>query len=171
MDIKIFQTLEYINNRLANIEHNIARIDEKLEFSLCLQRNHLIRVKNGELIDDSMILYAKPYNDLSPQQAYEVFKNQNMNFIILDVTESTYNNTNKIREAIHIPLDQIPTRYVEIQNKTTPILVISEKGVRSILACESLIKKGYFNVNNISGGYEFWPDAKIPDYPLEEQSA
>ena len=117
MDIRIFQTLEYINNRLANIEKNISRIDEKLVFSLSLQRNHLIRVKNGELIDDSMILYGKPYNDLSPQQAYEIFKNQNMDFIILDVTDSTYKNSNKIREAIHIPLDQISKRYARSNEK------------------------------------------------------
>ena len=32
MELKAFQMLEYINNRLSNIEKNIARIDEKLEF-------------------------------------------------------------------------------------------------------------------------------------------
>jgi rhodanese-related sulfurtransferase len=36
-------------------------------------------------------------------------------------------------------------------------MIISENGLRSIQACELLIKKGFFNINNISGGHEFWP--------------
>ena len=36
-------------------------------------------------------------------------------------------------------------------------MIISENGLRSIQACEMLVKKGFFNINNISGGYEFWP--------------
>ena len=41
MDLKSFQMLEFINSRLNNIEKNIARIDEKLDFSITLQRNHM----------------------------------------------------------------------------------------------------------------------------------
>ena len=42
MDLKSFQMLEFINSRLSNIEKNISRIDEKLDFSITLQRNHLV---------------------------------------------------------------------------------------------------------------------------------
>ena len=73
MSLRIFQMLEYMNSRLSNIEKNIARIDEKLDFSIALQRNHLIRIKNGDFIDDTMILMGRPYNDLNPHKAFEVF--------------------------------------------------------------------------------------------------
>ena len=43
MDLKIFQMLEFINSRLNNIEKNITRMDEKLDFSITLQRNHLVQ--------------------------------------------------------------------------------------------------------------------------------
>lgn len=36
MDLKAFQLLDYISNRLTNIEKNIQRIDEKLEMSLAI---------------------------------------------------------------------------------------------------------------------------------------
>ena len=72
MDLKIFQMLEFMNNRLSNIEKNISRMEEKLDFSIMLQRNHLIRVKNGEEIDDQTILLGRPYNDLSPHRAYQI---------------------------------------------------------------------------------------------------
>jgi len=158
MELKAFQMLDYINNRLANIEKNITRIDEKLEFSITLQRNHLIRVKNGHMIDDNMILMGRPYNDLTPANAFEIYQNANMDYILLDVTKQSFQPPKRLDGAIHIPLEELKTRYVEITNRTTPILTISEMGLRSIQACELLVKKGHFNINNISGGYEFWPE-------------
>jgi rhodanese-related sulfurtransferase len=156
VDLKSFQMLEVINSRLSNIEKNIARIDEKLEFSITLQRNHLVRVKNGEEIDDSMILMGRPYNDISPQRAWSIYNNPNIDFIVLDVTGRNFKGVH-LDEALQIPMEELHVRYIEIPSKTVPILVISENGLRSIQACEFLVKKGFFNINNVSGGYEFWP--------------
>ena len=157
MDLKVFQLLDFINNRLTNIEKNIARIDEKLDFSIALSRNHLIRIKNDEPLDDSMVLLGSPYNDLSPQRAFELYSNIDLDFMVLDVSAKEYKAPLALDSVIKIPLEELGRRYAEISNKTTPILVMSEKGVRSIAACELMVKKGFFNMNNISGGYEFWP--------------
>lgn len=157
MDIlKIFQKLESIENRLINVEKNLARMDEKMDFSIALMRNQLIKVKNDEEISDNNILYGSPYNELTPQQAMKIYNNINASYMILDVSNNDYNPPVKLNGLIRLPLEQLKTRYSEITNKTIPILVISEKGVRSISACELLVKKGYFNVNNIAGGYQFW---------------
>lgn len=156
VDLKSFQMLEFINSRLSNIEKNIARIDEKLDFSITLQRNHLVRVKNGEEIDDQMILMGRPYNDLSPQKAWSIYNNPNLDFFVLDVTSRKFEGE-RLEEALHIPLEELNIRFAEIPNRTVPILIISENGLRSIQACELLVKKGFFNINNISGGYQFWP--------------
>jgi len=169
MDLKIFQMLEFINSRLSNIEKNIARMDEKLDFSIMLQRNHLVRVKNGEAIDDNMILMGRPYNDLSPQKAYSVYSNPNIDFIVLDVTSKSWTGT-RLDGAVHIPLEELNVRFVEVPSKTVPVMVISENGLRSIQACETLVKKGFFNINNVSGGYEFWP-GKTPEPTKEEEPA
>jgi len=157
VDLKFYQMLEFINNRLTNIERNISKVDEKLDYSLALQRNHLIRVKNGEFIDDNMILMGLPYNDLNPQQAFEIYENADMDYIIVDVSRQEQFAPVKLDGTVKIPLEELDRRYAEIQSKTTPVLVISETGLRSIKACELLVKKGFFNVNNISGGYKFWP--------------
>jgi rhodanese-related sulfurtransferase len=163
VDLKLYQMLEFMNNRLTNIERNITRIDEKLDYSLALQRNHLIRVKNGEFIDDNMILMGLPYNDLSPKRALEIYENPDMDYIILDVSSTGYSPSVKLDGVIKIPFEDLDMRYAEIQNKTTPVLIISEVGLRSIKACELLVKKGFFNVNNISGGYKFWPTESGPE--------
>ena len=156
MDLKIFQMLEFINSRLNNIEKNITRMDEKLDFSITLQRNHLVRIKNGEEIDDNMILMGRPYNDINPQKAWGIYNNPNIDFIILDVSQKSFQGT-RLKDAICIPLEEIHIRFVEIPSKTVPVMIISENGLRSIQACELLVKRGFFNINNISGGYEFWP--------------
>ena len=157
MSLKLFQMLEFMNNRLSNIEKNISRLEEKLDFSIALQRNHLIRVKNGEEVDDNMILYGRPYNDLSPQQAHKLTSNPDADYVLLDVSSQDFRPKNRIQESIHIPLEELDRRYAEVQSRTLPLMVISEKGVRSIQACEKLVRKGFFNINNISGGYDFWP--------------
>lgn len=157
MDIKIFQMLEFMNSRLSNIEKNIARMEEKLDFSIMIQRNHLIRIKNGEEIDDQMIIMGRPYNDLSPHRAFQIYNNPNLDFILLDVSHRTYTAPVQINGIVKIPLEELNMRFVEIQSKTLPILIMSENGLRSIQAAELLIKKGFFNINNISGGYEYWP--------------
>lgn len=156
MDLKIFQMLEFINSRLNNIEKNITRMDEKLDFSITLQRNHLVRIKNGEEIDDNMILMGRPYNDINPQKAWGIYNNDNIDFFVLDVSQKSYQGP-RLNEAIQIPLEELHIRFVEIPSKTVPVMIISENGLRSIQACEMLVKKGFFNINNISGGYEFWP--------------
>lgn len=156
MDLKIFQMLEFINSRLNNIEKNISRMDEKLDFSITLQRNHLVRIKNGEEVDDNMILMGRPYNDLPPQKAWSIYNNPNIDFIILDVSIKAFQGP-RLKDALQIPLEELHIRFVEIPSKTIPVLIISENGLRSITACELLVKKGFFNINNISGGHEFWP--------------
>lgn len=160
MDLKIFQMLEFINSRLNNIEKNINRIDEKLDFAITLQRNHLVRVKNGEEIDDNMILMGRPYNDLSPQRAWNIFNNPNIDFIIVDVSQKNY-QVERLEGSLHIPLEELNVRFVEIPSKTVPVMLISENGLRSIQACELLVKKGFFNIDNISGGHQFWPGNKV----------
>lgn len=156
--------LEFINSRLNNIEKNISRIDEKLDFSITLQRNHLVRVKNGEEIDDSMILMGRPYNDITPQRAWSIYNNPNIDFFVLDVSSKTFTGA-KLNEAVHIPIEELHIRFCEIPSKTIPILVISENGLRSIQACELLVKKGFFNINNVSGGHEFWPGKETNHEP------
>ncbi len=143
MDLKIFQMLEFINSRLNNIEKNIGRIEEKLDFSITLQRNHLVRVKNGEEVDDNMILMGRPYNDISPQKAWSIYNNPNIDFIVLDVTSKSFKG-NHLEEALRVPLEELHIRFVEIPSKTIPLLIISENGLRSIQACEILVKKGFF---------------------------
>ncbi|MBL7665741.1 MAG: rhodanese-like domain-containing protein [Bacteriovoracaceae bacterium] len=158
LDSNILESLNMIQGRLSNIEKKLVEIEEKVELSVAIQRNHLLRIKHGEPISDQMILTGTPYNDLSPEKAWELYQNQELDFFLIDVAHAQFQAPVNLPEAIKIPLEDLPQRFNEISNHTTPVLLISEDGVRSIQACELLAKKGYYNVNNISGGYLHWPD-------------
>ena len=144
-------------------------LEQKIEELIKIQRNHLVRIKNGEQVPDEFIENGRKYLDISPEKAWKLYHNKDYDFIFLDVSEKESNPKNKILEAIQIPWSEFEERFIEIQNKTTPILVISEEGTNSILACEFLAKHGFYNCNNISGGYLYWQGHQLKD--INEKTA
>src|SRR5690606_38551054 len=109
-----------------------------------VQRNHLIRVKNHEEVSDDFIYHGRKYQDLSPEKAWKLYNDKDYDFVLIDVSSKEYQPERKIPEAHHIPWEEFKERFFEITTKTTPILVISEDGTNSVLACEFLISRGYF---------------------------
>ena len=87
-------------------------------------------------------------------------------FILLDVrTDSEYFLSN-IKEAIHIPMNQIPNNLESI-DKNKEIIVQCKSGKRSAKVCEFLLNNNYNNVKNLSGGILAWAkeiDPKIIVY-------
>lgn len=164
MSQDLLDMLEKINSRLDSMEKTLAHVEEKTTLAIQILRNHLIRVKNHETINDNIIIQGRPYNDLSPQMAYKMYKDNNKDFLMLDVSKDGSPIINRPNECLHIPLEELAHRYFEIQSKTTPILIISEDGLRSIKACEFLAAREFYNLNNISGGYEYWPEKNDQTY-------
>lgn len=167
----LFFNINKILNRLDQIEKKIDDLEEKMENSLAIQRCHIMRVKNNEELSDQYILEGHKYSDISPDKAYRIYQQKDADFILLDVSAKDYNPVVEMSEAIHIPLEELNIRYREITNKATTILVISEDGTKSVRACELLNEHGYYNVNNISGGYKFWPEFRLKEVPSHQESA
>ncbi len=152
--------MDLIQSRLNHIENNILRIEEKFDLITKIQSTHLLRIKNHEELSDDYVLNQRAYNDLSPEKAARIYHDTNADFILLDVSEINAKKTVQFKEALNIPLEQIASRTHEIPNQAASIMVISEDGTRSILACEILNQLGYFNISNISGGHQYWPVEK-----------
>lgn len=109
------------------------------------------------LIINSFVLYGCAEVDSSSSISVEELKKEMKNdkdIVILDVrTEQEFvGEMNKIPEAVHIPLQEIETRYNELEKyKDKEIMVICRTGRRSGIACDFLKTKGY-NVKNVEGG-------------------
>jgi len=156
----IFFKLNEVMDRLDDIEKRLNRLEKETSDEFDIQKCQMMRLKNGDFVSDDYILNARSYNDLSPEQAWEQYNEIDLDFILLDVSQKSFYPLEELPEAINIPLEELNLRVREMVNKATRVFVISENGTRSILACEMLNKHGYFNVNNISGGYKFWPGFK-----------
>lgn len=159
-------TFEQDINRLEN---KIFDLETRMEKLFQIERDHLIRVKNKEDLPDDFIASGRPYQDLSPDKAWKYYQKEDFNFIFIDVSAADYRPLKRVPEALHIPWEDFRERFIEIQSRTIPIFIISEDGTTSILACEFLVKQGFYNCNNISGGYKCWKGFQFSD--VSDQSA
>ena len=164
----VFYAINDLSNTVVDLQRQIIELNQKLENYQDIGRSHLLRVKNGDQLSDDYILNGRKYNDMSPDAAFKFFQQQDTQFIVLDVTKDGFQPSTEIEEALHIPADELTFRYGEIINKSTPILVISEDGVSSIIACEFLNHLGFYNVNNVSGGYKYWPESRAVKTVLKQ---
>lgn len=157
----IYFNLNLISNRISNLEERLVRLDEKMDENFKLLRSSLMRLKNKENLSDEFIMSGRSYYDLTPDRAFTNYNTQDRDFFLLDVSQKSYKPYKDLPEAHKIPLEELTIRHTEILNKNVSLYVISEDGTRSILACETLKKLGYTNLNNISGGYKFWPGFRL----------
>lgn len=149
----IFPQIRAIFSRLTIFEKNLERTNDKLEDSINQLKSCILRMNNGEKLSNELIKNTFTYKDLTPHEAALELKSNNINYFILDVSSESFQDS--FTETHKIPLDELIKRRNELPEKIRPILVISENGVDSILACKILISLEYLYVNNISGGYKF----------------
>lgn len=152
----LFAQLNIFEEQISRLERKIAQLENLLHERVQENRNQLIRIKNKQDLPDDFILSGRKYLDLSPSKAFQLYHSKEFDFIIIDVSSEDFTPPVNFPEAIRMPWEKFSQHYLELQSKTIPILVISEDGVNSILACNFLVQKGFYNTNNISGGYKFW---------------
>ncbi len=158
LQANVYSLVNLLTGRLARLEARVMRLEHRLEGQLAIQRAHLVRVKNREQVSDAFLLDGAPYRDLSPREAWALFQKDDYDFAFLDVSHAGFVPARpRPAEMVHIPLEELESRFGEIERRTTPLLVISEDGLRSVLACEFLASKGLHNCNNVSGGWLYWP--------------
>lgn len=153
--LQIFEDeFERLENKILELEHRMLQMHK-------VHRSHLIRIKNHEELSDEYVHFGKTYQDLSPEKAWKLYQNPDFNFILVDVSSADYRPPQFIPEAVRMPWEEFPELSLALHSDTTPIFVISEDGTKSVLACELLVKRGFYNCSNISGGYLFWKGGLI----------
>ena len=167
-----FFVINKLTSRVAALEHQVMRMQADLDRQMAIQRQHMVRLKNHEHLPDDFILNGRPYHDLSPEKAWKLFQDPNFDFIFLDVSHQGFTPEGpRPKNVFSIPLEELEARWEEIPNRSTPLLVISEDGLRSILACDYLVSRGMYNCNNISGGWKFWPGHRLHSVSRSEAIA
>lgn len=153
----VFHLINALAGRVAHIETQVERLRDEMRKEMRNQRQHMVRLKNREELSDSFLLNGHPYHDLSPENAWRVFEDKNADGLFLDVSHADYRPEGGRPEGVkHIPLEELENRLAELPPHHVPLYLISEDGLRSILACEYLNQVERPLCNNVSGGWKFW---------------
>lgn len=93
------------------------------------------------------------YESVNPQDVARILATEE-NVVLLDVRTISEHERIHIPGDVHIPLDDMEERYVEL-DKNKKIIVYCASGNRSRMACEFLSHKGFSCINMI-GGIGMW---------------
>ncbi len=98
---------------------------------------------------------------ISPVELQQLFDDKEQ-FLLIDVrSPREYEFDGHIAGARLIPLSALQARMSELpQDKK--LIFNCRSGVRSQTACDHMIRAGYTNVVNLSGGMEAWKRANLP---------
>lgn len=103
--------------------------------------------------------------EISPQELKQK-QESGESFMILDVREAFEYNTAKIEGATLIPLGELSARIGELDEKKE-IVTLCHHGIRSQSALSILLKHGFSEVKNLTGGIDAYScsvDSNIPRY-------
>jgi phage shock protein E len=81
--------------------------------------------------------------------------------MILDVREQDEWDAGHIPGAVFMPMGEVPNRLSEIPTDKT-VIVQCRSGNRSSQVTDFLVKQGFTNVHNMSGGINAWQSAGLP---------
>jgi rhodanese-related sulfurtransferase len=81
--------------------------------------------------------------------------------LLLDVREDWEWNEHHVAGALHIPMQQVPSRLPEIP-EDRDVYVYCKMGGRSARVADYLRRHGRERVANVSGGIDAWMEAGLP---------
>lgn len=85
------------------------------------------------------------------------------NALVLDVREESEYKSGHILNAKWIPLGKLSDRTGELERyREQNIVVICRSGNRSASACAMLVKQGFAQAVNLSGGVMAWQKSNLP---------
>jgi rhodanese-related sulfurtransferase len=81
--------------------------------------------------------------------------------VLLDVRTDAEVARGMIEGAIHIPLNQLPARYTELDPQVLTV-IYCQSGARSAQACSWLGERGFAQSYNLQGGVLAWLREGLP---------
>lgn len=101
------------------------------------------------------MLPAKGVKPVRPDELREMLRDKKAGVQYVDVREPGEFRQEHIDGFRNIPLGQLKSRLGEL-DKAKPVVVMCHSGVRSAQAALLLVKHGFSDVRNLSGGIAAW---------------
>jgi sulfur-carrier protein adenylyltransferase/sulfurtransferase len=81
--------------------------------------------------------------------------NNGDNITIVDVRETFELQISRLENAVHIPVNEIPSHLNELES-ADELVILCRTGVRSAQICQFLVNQNFKNVQNVIGGINDW---------------
>jgi rhodanese-related sulfurtransferase len=107
----------------------------------------------------------KPVTQITPA-GLKALMDSTSPYCLLDVREPWELALARIEGSVAIPLNEIPSRFKEL-DAAQAIIVMCKSGGRSQRAAEFLVANGFDRVSNLQGGINAWArdiDPNLPAY-------
>ena len=119
------------------------------------------------IMSGSMLLWSFSGNRLRGIKDVDIVEALQMinhkNALVLDVREESEYKSGHILNAKWIPLGKLSDRTGELERyREQDIVVVCRSGNRSANACALLVKKGFAQTVNMSGGVMAWQKSNLP---------
>jgi len=150
---------------LDYLEVQNKSLKQLVEDKTNLLGKQIVKSSQGKTISTYEIKEGTLYDQIPAQEAQQLIE-QHEDCVIVDVREAHEYKAGHISNALHIPLGEIETRWEEISQTASHVIVYCAVGMRSASVSEFLSKeKNYNNIHNLKGGLNEWP------LPLEKPAS
>jgi rhodanese-related sulfurtransferase len=97
------------------------------------------------------------YQDVEAREMSDVFAQARDQYVWVDVRTDEEYQAGHIPNTLHIPHDQMESRYMElISYQQRKILLVCRSGGRSVIAAHVLSQQGFIKLYNLKGGMLEW---------------
>lgn len=109
----------------------------------------------------------RPDLELTPAEAMAMLRATPPALRLIDCRTDEEWSLVRVEGSVHIPLDELPQRWEELDGDGAAVGVICHHGVRSLRAALFLRAQGLGNVRSIAAGIDAWSrfvDPAVPRY-------
>ena len=104
--------------------------------------------------------------NIDSDRAETLINEKDGGYILIDVRTQSEYEADHSPHAVHIPIDELPTRYKELK-QTRRIICVCQAGGRSEAAAEFLTSIGGTEIFNVNGGMSAWSGERVTGGQLQ----
>jgi rhodanese-related sulfurtransferase len=98
---------------------------------------------------------------ISPNEAVQYMNREKG--VVIDVSTKEEFSASHIKTSLSVPLEELEARLQAVaKNKSVPLIMVCDSGVRSKRAQAVAQKLGYEKVHSLQGGLKAWKEANLP---------
>ena len=107
------------------------------------------------------VVQSASASGISPNEAVQCMNREKG--VVIDVSTKEEFSASHIKTSVSVPLEELETRLQAVaKNKSVPLIMVCESGIRSKRAQAVAQKLGYEKVHSLQGGLKAWKEANLP---------